>query len=220
MSERFVSLTCHGSHRYTYARTTDHYIRLVTYNTDGLDGGPQLLARAEAAASILLDPWVPFDGLGNRAARRVDQTPIRVPADAILLQEVTVVTAPVFISALAGAGYSCYPSELPPRDVGGYFTLVFLRCAFLGGYWHACSYMRVWIGGCVHSKYRVPPSLPTDRPTLVPPSQHTTTQPQNQPHKRIKKRRDDRFTVLTAERRPFPNSKMGRDLVKVILLIA
>lgn len=163
---------------------TDHYIRLVTYNTDGLDGGvqvsdpfvllcfgrgrsvqsglasppsllcmcpsvgrrgarsdkstiphKQLLARAEAAASILLDPWVPFDGLGNRcvrinvwcshktsyrppfhshttfsidryrppshlhthtpfsiptthgrAARRVDQPPIRVPADAILLQ--------------------------------------------------------------------------------------------------------------------------------------
>lgn len=118
--------------------TTDHYIRLVTFNTDGLDGGPQvrvcafvgsiggtrelwidkdfsssrptplllplnlstnphvhtlpqpnthvnfllpfnpsinthtpqhkpkqLLARAEAAASILLDPWVPFDGLGR-----------------------------------------------------------------------------------------------------------------------------------------------------------
>jgi hypothetical protein len=39
-----------------------------------------------------------------RAARRADQPPIRVPADAILLQEVTVVTAPVFISALAGAG--------------------------------------------------------------------------------------------------------------------
>jgi hypothetical protein len=78
------------------------------------------------------------------------------------------VTAPVFISALAGAGeclpasdmhvpftlfttlscshsthynnktpnktpnlksgYSCHPAELPPRDVGGYFTLIFLRC--------------------------------------------------------------------------------------------
>lgn len=24
-------------------------------------------------------------------------------------------------------GYSCHPAELPPRDVGGYFTLVFLR---------------------------------------------------------------------------------------------
>ena len=50
----------------------------------------------------------PTQTQARSSSRQPEQTPIRVPADAILLQEVTVVTAPVFISALAGAGAFCW----------------------------------------------------------------------------------------------------------------
>ena len=59
-----------------------------------------------------------------------------------------------------------------------------------------------------------------DPPTDDDPPTHNPLDLSPYTYIHINKYRDERFTVLSAERRPFPNSKMGRDLVKVILLIA
>ena len=85
------------------------FLRVCSYNVDGLDDAT-LLNRASEVCSILLE-----------------QEPGGFLPDVILLQEMVPANVPVFLSRLVSAGYVVAPSSIPEND--GYFTLAFFNGA-------------------------------------------------------------------------------------------